>query len=77
MIGVASNAVPAKPSPRVATSPVEARLAMDVRRRDYVLVNGRPYTRERLDRGWVLDRFPADLEVARGELARAAPAAVD
>jgi hypothetical protein len=41
--------------------PVEARLAMDVRRRDYVLVGGKPYTRELLDAGWVLDRFPPTL----------------
>jgi hypothetical protein len=42
--------------------PVEARLAMDVRRRDYVLVGGRPYTREPLDAAWVLERFPARLD---------------
>jgi hypothetical protein len=41
--------------------PVEARLAMDVRRRDYVLVGGKPYTRELLDAGWVLERFPPTL----------------
>lgn len=40
--------------------PVEARLAMDVRRRDYVLVNGRPYTRRPLDAAWVLERFPTE-----------------
>jgi hypothetical protein len=45
--------------------PVEARLPMDVRRRDYVLVGGEPYTRERLDGQWVLARFPADLDAAR------------
>jgi hypothetical protein len=45
--------------------PVEARLPMDVRRRDYVLVGGRPYTRELLDADWVLDRFPADLAATR------------
>lgn len=45
--------------------PVEARLPMDVRRRDYVLVAGQPYTRERLDARWVLERFPADLAAAR------------
>ena len=44
--------------------PVEARLPMDVRRRDYVLVGGRPYTRERLDAAWVLDRFPPELTAA-------------
>lgn len=41
--------------------PVEARLAMDVRRRDYVLVNGRPYSRRPLDASWVLERFPPEL----------------
>jgi hypothetical protein len=41
--------------------PVEARLAMDVRRRDYVLVGGKPYTRGLLDADWVLERFPATL----------------
>lgn len=44
--------------------PVEARLPMDVRRRDYVLVGGRPYTREPLDAAWALSRFPADLAAA-------------
>jgi hypothetical protein len=44
--------------------PAEARLPMDVRRRDFVLVNGEPYTREHLDAGWVLERFPADLAAA-------------
>jgi hypothetical protein len=41
--------------------PVEARLPMDVRRRDYVLVNGRPYSRRPLDADWVLGRFPPEL----------------
>jgi hypothetical protein len=41
--------------------PVEARLAMDVRRRDYVLVGGKPYTHEPLDADWVLERFPPTL----------------
>lgn len=39
--------------------PVEARLPMDPRTRDYVQVGGRPYRRERLDASWVLARFPA------------------
>jgi len=38
--------------------PVEARLAMDPRTRDYVKVGGRPYRRDRLDAAWVLERFP-------------------
>ena len=39
--------------------PVEARLAMDPRTRDYVKVGGRPYRREPLDASWILERFPA------------------
>jgi hypothetical protein len=39
--------------------PIEARLAMDPRSRDFVRVGGRPYRRERLDASWVLERFPA------------------
>ena len=46
--------------------PIESRLPMDVRRRDYALVNGRPYRRHRLGAGWILDRFPAELSVAAG-----------
>jgi hypothetical protein len=44
--------------------PVESRLAMDPRRGDYVLVNGRDYRLEPLDGLWVLDRYPADLSSA-------------
>ena len=44
--------------------PVEARLAMDPRTRDFVRVNGRPYLREPFDARWILDRFPADREAA-------------
>src|SRR5204862_7927 len=39
--------------------PVESRLAMDPRSRDFVKVGGRPYQREPLDAAWVLARFPA------------------
>lgn len=39
--------------------PVEARLPMDPRTGDYVLVNGRPYRRQPLDVSWILERFPA------------------
>ena len=39
--------------------PVEARLPMDPRRRDYALVNGRDYRLARLDATWALERFPA------------------
>jgi hypothetical protein len=45
--------------------PVEARLAMDVKRRDYVLVGGKPYARRELGAAWVLERFPPELEAAR------------
>jgi hypothetical protein len=38
--------------------PVEARLAMDPRSRDFVKVGGRDYRRELLDASWVLRRFP-------------------
>ena len=44
--------------------PIESRLPMDVRRRDYALVNGQPYRRDRLGAGWILERFPAELSVA-------------
>ncbi|HVW88537.1 MAG TPA: hypothetical protein VHC01_03650 [Gaiellaceae bacterium] len=40
--------------------PIEARLAMDPRTRDYVKVGGRPYTREPLDASWILERFPPE-----------------
>jgi hypothetical protein len=39
--------------------PIEARLPMDPRTRDYVKVGGRSYRREPLDAQWILDRFPA------------------
>ena len=39
--------------------PIEARLAMDPRSRDFVKVGGRPYRRRLLDATWVLERFPA------------------
>jgi hypothetical protein len=38
--------------------PIEARLAMDPRSRDFVKVGGRPYRRAPLDAAWVLERFP-------------------
>ena len=44
--------------------PIESRLPMDVRRRDYALVNGRPYRRDRLGVGWILECFPAELAIA-------------
>jgi hypothetical protein len=41
--------------------PVESRLPMDPKRRDYALVNGRDYRRRPLDSAWALERFPADV----------------
>ena len=38
--------------------PIEARLAMDPRSRDFVKVGGLPYRRDLLDAGWALTRFP-------------------
>jgi hypothetical protein len=38
--------------------PAESRLPMNPRTGDFVLVNGRPYTRSPLDTAWVLARFP-------------------
>jgi hypothetical protein len=38
--------------------PIEARLAMDPRTRDYVKIGGRSYRREPLDARWILERFP-------------------
>ena len=38
--------------------PVERDLPMDLRTRDYVLVNGRSYRRRELDAGWILEQFP-------------------
>jgi hypothetical protein len=40
--------------------PVEARLAMDPRTRDFVRINGQSYLREPLDARWILRRFPPD-----------------
>jgi hypothetical protein len=39
--------------------PAEARLPMDPRTRDFVLVGGAPYRRRPLDAAWILERFPA------------------
>jgi len=39
--------------------PIEARLKMDPRSRDFVKVGGRPYYRKPLDAAWVLAQFPA------------------
>jgi hypothetical protein len=40
--------------------PVEARLPMNPRTGDFVLVGGKPYRREPLDAAWVLRLFPPD-----------------
>jgi hypothetical protein len=45
--------------------PVEARLPMDPKTRDFVRINGRPYRRPLLHAEWALERFPADLGAAR------------
>ena len=38
--------------------PIEARLPMNPRTRDYVHVGGKPYRRELLDAEWILRKFP-------------------
>jgi hypothetical protein len=38
--------------------PVEARLPMNPRTGDFVLVGGEPYRREPLDAAWIFRRFP-------------------
>jgi len=38
--------------------PVEARLPMNPKTKDYVEVGGRPYRREPLDARWILEQFP-------------------
>jgi hypothetical protein len=40
--------------------PAESRLPMNPRTGDFVLVNGKPYTRAPLDADWILARFPAE-----------------
>ncbi len=47
--------------------PVEARLPMDPRTRDFVRINGKPYQRPLLDAAWILVRFPADFGAAAAE----------
>ena len=39
--------------------PMEARLPMDPKTRDFVRVGGRSYCRRPLDATWILERFPA------------------
>jgi len=38
--------------------PIERRLPIDLRTRDYVLIHGRPYRRDELGPDWVLREFP-------------------
>jgi hypothetical protein len=38
--------------------PAESRLPMNPRTGDFVLVNGRPYTRESITSAWIYERFP-------------------
>jgi hypothetical protein len=45
--------------------PAEARLPMDPRSGEFVLVGGRPYGREPLGAAWILERFPPELGLAR------------
>jgi hypothetical protein len=40
--------------------PAESRLPMNPRTGDFVLVNGRPYTRDPIGPEWILERFPAE-----------------
>jgi hypothetical protein len=40
--------------------PAESRLPMNPRTGDFVLVNGRPYTRDPIGAEWILERFPAE-----------------
>jgi hypothetical protein len=40
--------------------PIERDLPMDLRTRDYVLINGRSYRRPLLGPDWILEQFPAD-----------------
>ena len=45
--------------------PVESRLPMDPKTRDYALIAGEDYRRRPLDAAWALERFPASLNRAR------------
>jgi hypothetical protein len=39
--------------------PIERRLPVDLRTRDYVLIHGRSYRRRELGPDWILEQFPA------------------
>jgi hypothetical protein len=49
--------------------PAEARLPMDPRTGDHVLVNGERYSKRPLDTTWVLERFPPVRSAARSQRA--------
>jgi hypothetical protein len=49
--------------------PAEANLAMDVHTGDFIGLGGGDYRRQPLGAAWVLERFPADLELALESLA--------
>jgi hypothetical protein len=53
--------------------PVERDLPMDLRTRDYVLVNGRSYRRRELDAGWILEQFPLSRSGRAAAAARRTP----
>lgn len=53
--------------------PVEARLPMDPRTRDFVRVNGRSYLRKPLDAEWILARRPAEPAATRSADRRPRP----
>jgi hypothetical protein len=40
--------------------PIERDLPMDLRTRDYVLINGRSYRRPQIGPEWILEHFPVD-----------------
>ena len=45
--------------------PAESQLPMNPRTGDFVLINGRPYTRQPLDADWILSQFPAEGQTSR------------
>ncbi len=49
--------------------PAESRLPMDPKTRTHALVNGEDYRKRPLDAAWALERFPAELDLARGSTA--------
>jgi hypothetical protein len=42
--------------------PAESQLPMNPRTGDFVLINGRPYTKNPLDAVWILERFPWEVQ---------------